>query len=182
MLPRLPPELIAHIQALAEEAEPGPSRQRLRAKFELVSREWHSLVDHFTHLVVLRLSDIDALTGRGRGRAVDGLLAGKTREVRVELNGLNEAYEVGRVGWLLGRCGRAEVVELVVGGRGLGLGLFGREGSNSALVDGLAGLRHVRHFTSTTPPYNYGPGLFTALDQINTYVNTATTVLRRPTY
>ena len=37
---RLPPEIIAHIQALAEEDQTPTEIKKLRATFELVDKEW----------------------------------------------------------------------------------------------------------------------------------------------
>ena len=166
MVPRLPPELIAQIQAQAGEDQPNFERQRLRAKFELVNREWYNLVNHFSHLIILRLSDIHTLGARRRGAPLSHLLGAKTKAISIEMHALNDQDGVEEVAGLLEMCSNVRSVRLSLGGRGLGL--EGRAGAGPILINALASLENVRYFTSTAPSYTHPTTHFTSMHHIST--------------
>lgn len=161
MIPRLPPESIAHIQALAEEGEPPARRKSLRATFELVNKEWHSLVDHHTFLIVTELSDVARLHSSERRPDSWGLVRTKTRTIAVELDELESREETEVLCMLLYQASAAVSVTLniLAGGQ---MPLTGGE-DGIGLVHALGRLANVRHCElrrlGTAPPRPVEAGL-----------------------
>jgi hypothetical protein len=144
---RLPPEVIAHIQALAEEDETPSEIKRLRATFELVNKEWYNMVDYFTHIVITQLSDVTKLTTRLRSSKLRTMLGSKTKSITVEC-------EIGRVGdlkklySLLRWVDGAECVNL--SGLYAAGALTRHTQTGLALIDSLANFGRLRHFKLDT--------------------------------
>ncbi len=144
MTPRLPPELIALIQAEAERDEPPAQRKKLRATFELVNREWNGLVDHFTDVIVLKLSDASRLWNPRRHPNGSELLGAKAKSIEVELD---EVKDRKQASWLVSLFYQASKVEEVVIKMSSGGVRLVRDSKNGAdLVNALAQLTNLRHF------------------------------------
>lgn len=142
---RLPPEMIAHIQAWAEAGEPARAVKKLRASFELVNKDWYRTVDHLTHIVILSISDVARLAAKLGSAKLRAVLAAKTRSVWLEMGGVWRAKEVGRaanlIRWLV------KTTTLVVDTAGGDDALAGDSKVGQAWCAALAKMASLRHFT-----------------------------------
>ncbi len=142
---RLPPEIISHIQACAEEDQAPGEIKKLRATFELVNKEWYGIVDHFTHVVVTQLSDVTRLTTKLRSSKLRALLAAKTRSISLVLNGVERSGEARKVCALLRWISQAECVYIEAVG-GVFLTDFATSAATSVL-SAVQSFKRLRHFT-----------------------------------
>jgi hypothetical protein len=144
---RLPPEVISHIQRLAEEGESAAQIKHLRATFELVNKEWYNMVDYFTHIVVTKLSDVTKLTTKLRSSRLRTVLGSKTKSITVECD-MWRASELKKLYGLFRWVKGAESVSLT--GVSSLSGLERRTRAGIAFTDALAHFTRLRHFTLGT--------------------------------
>ncbi len=109
-VPRLPPEVIARIQGWAEVGQSPAERLKLRARFELVNKEWYSIVDYLTHIVIAKLSDLTKLTTKLRSSRLRAMLGSKTKSVTIAGQGWTVA-DRGKAYSLLKWVGGVESVD-----------------------------------------------------------------------
>jgi len=159
MPPRLPAELLQHILALAlEDGSPGVRRQQTRHRFGLVCVAWYFASGRWREVdvvgsnqadrlaEVLRLKNADALdaeeasasagAGVGVGAVGEGAPTRRlaVRSMWLDLSGGEDAGEgVVRLLKFLDRLGRLSVVVA--------------DEPTDRVVNGLAGLRGLRHLT-----------------------------------
>ncbi len=143
-LPRLPPEVIARIQALAEEDQSAGEIKKLRARFELVNKEWYGIVDYFTHVVVTQLSDVTRLTTKLRSSKLRALLTAKTKAFTVELREGWRGGEMVKLSNLMNWLPRARRVSIANEGYGVLVGNGTKAGT--VLVEALAKMTNLTHF------------------------------------
>ncbi len=143
-LPRLPPEMIARIQALAEEGQSAREINKLRATFELVNKEWYGIVDYLTHIVVAKLSDLSKLTAKLRSSKLRALLGSKTKSVTIEGNYFGTA-ERKKLLNLLERVNGVESLDFA--NWTVAEALDREKPSGVAFTDLLATFTNLRHFT-----------------------------------
>jgi hypothetical protein len=161
---RLPPEVIAHIHALAEDEETPGKIKRLRATFELVNKEWYNIVDYFTHIVITKLSDVTRLTTKLRSSKLRALLMAKTKSISLVLHDIERSGDVKRVCGLLKWVNQAESVS-IEDVNGAALTRF-EPSSASSVVDGLSSFRNLRHFTFRQGLNCFGRGLRVSIARI----------------
>lgn len=164
MIPRLPPELIAHIQALAEEGQTPARRKQLRARFELVNKEWYSLVDPYTFLVITKLSDLSGLRSSARRPKGWVLVGAKTRTIAVELDELKDWREAHSLCVVLNQAAKPEAVMLRIPSGGVRLVNGSKNGTS--LVQSLARLANLRHFELDRPTGSAKEAIVTDLQTV----------------
>lgn len=152
-VPRLPPELIAHIQVLAEEDQSLVERQKLRSTFELVNREWYNLTDHATEVIITKTSDVERLMRRLGESSAEQVLAVKTKSVLVRVQSVQGPWDITKLCELWSNSLRVTRLEL---GWTKGIPLVEGSPLSKLLVDSLACLTELRHFklvndTMTSP-------------------------------
>ncbi len=92
MTPRLPPELLAHILALACEDEAGPARRATRDGFSLVCKEWCQSIDRVAEIGVNEVDELERVVvwlSGGSKRPLGSEAGTKIKSVYVKLTNPN---------------------------------------------------------------------------------------------
>jgi hypothetical protein len=142
---RLPPELIAHIQRLAEDDCAGlAERKEVRATMELVCKDWYRAAEHLAHVVLEGVADVARLSRELRSSKLRELLGAKTKTVSVNVSGFAQMADVNKLSALLRWVTAVE--HLFVEGEFRACGLANRdENILRQLVKALSEVGPVRH-------------------------------------
>lgn len=145
MIPRLPPELISHIQVLAEEGESLVEQQKLRGRMERVNKEWHEAVDHMTNYIIMRSNKSYTLTIKLQKYNWRDLIRNKTRSVSIDMRRFQKGQEVKQLCKLLELFTHVErvVIDDWAGAAAIVEGY----GNSSRLLGILGQFTNLRHFT-----------------------------------
>lgn len=141
MSPRLPPEMIAHVQLLAEDdTESVAERKLVRSTMDLVCKDWYSAVDHLSHLIIASASDSTRLQSRLRSSRFRSLINTKTKTLSLSLDELDQVRSLNKLSRLLRRL--SQLKTLWVQGS-----VQGHDLRSSGLIKALSTVNQIRHLT-----------------------------------
>lgn len=149
MIPTLPNELILRIHSLAEEGLPGADKLRQRSTLELVCKTWYNMIDYYTHLILIKVTDLTRLTRKMSNKKMQTLLGGKTRSLFLDCTAF-KTPDIKKFCGLLKWLVALESLEIRETGGSLNLSGVSWTGANyrgPALFAGLERLSNLKHFT-----------------------------------
>ncbi len=153
MIPRLPPEVIARIQVVAEWGEDQEEVKQLRTTFSLVNKQWSALVDHWSRVLVLSRSDLARLAKLINERSVLAGAKARARSIEVNLSQLDKVALISALAKLVKPLSGCTSITLT-GESGFSSFGWGPTGDQSRsqlppareLFEAITSLPHIRHF------------------------------------